>query len=80
MEITAAVAAQKMAFRSFSGPIRWQGEYTLEPADGDATRLSQQGTLEFTGLWRLISPFVGTEIKNAEIKELEKLKAAAERP
>ena len=78
LELTEVVADQKMAFRTFSGPVRWQGEYRLEPADGRATRLSQHGTLEFTGLWRLLGPFVGAEIKSGEIKELERLKAAVE--
>lgn len=68
---------RRMGFRTYSGPIRWQGQYLLEPAAG-GTSLSQEGTLEFTGLWRLLEPFVGGEIKTGEIKELEKLKAAAE--
>lgn len=79
LALTDVVAGERMAFKTFSGPIRWQGEYRLEPADGGATRLSQHGTLEFTGLWRLLGPFVGGEIRSGEIKELEKLKAAAER-
>jgi hypothetical protein len=68
----------RMAFSTYSGPIRWRGQYLLKPAAG-GTSLSQEGTLEFTGLWRLLEPFVGGEIKTGEIKELDKLKAAAER-
>jgi hypothetical protein len=68
---------RRMAFRSFSGPIRWTGEYRLEPA-GAGTEVSQVGRLEFTGLWRLLEPLVGAEISRGEVKELERLKAAAE--
>ena len=68
----------RMAFNTYSGPIRWQGQYLLKPADGGGTVLSQEGTLEFTGLWRLVQPLVGAEIRSGEIKELEKLKAVVE--
>lgn len=77
LELTAVEAGRRMAFRSFSGPIRWDGEYLLSPS-GDGTELSQEGRLAFTGLWRLVEPLVGAEIKSGEIKELERLKAVVE--
>lgn len=77
LEITAVEAGRRMAFTTRSGPIQWDGEYRLEPA-GDGTALSQEGRLRFRGLWRLIEPLVGAEISRAEVKELERLKAAAE--
>jgi hypothetical protein len=78
IELTGVEVNRRMAWKSFSGPIDWEGEYLLQPADGDGATLSQHGTLVFHGMWRLLEPFVGAEIKSAEIKELEKLKAAAE--
>ena len=51
----------------------------MAPADGMGTRLSQRGTLRFTGLWRLVEPIVGAEIRRDEVAELEKLKAILER-
>ena len=77
LELTAVEDGRRMAFRSFSGPIRWDGEYRLAPT-GSGTDLSQQGRLTFTGLWRIIEPIVGAEISRSEVKELEKLKAAVE--
>ena len=77
LELTAVEPARRMAWTSYSGPVRWTGEYRLAPS-GTGTDLRQEGTLTFTGLWRLVEPFVGAEIKSGEIKELEKLKAAAE--
>ena len=77
LELTAVETDRLMAWRTYSGPIRWTGEYRLA-ADGEGTALSQQGELVFTGLWRLAEPLVGAEIRTAEIKELDKLKAAAE--
>ena len=77
LELTAVEAGRQMAWRSFSGPIRWEGEYRLTPS-GDGTELSQEGRLQFTGLWRLIEPLVGAEIRSGEVKELEKIKALVE--
>jgi polyketide cyclase/dehydrase/lipid transport protein len=79
LEMTSVVAGSRMAFKTFSGPIDWQGEYRLEPVDGGMTRISQHGTLKFSGLWRLLAPFIGAEIKSGEIKELERLKAVVEK-
>jgi uncharacterized protein YndB with AHSA1/START domain len=78
MEYTTVDPGRRVAFRTFSGPIRWDGEYRLSPSGAGGTELSQEGTLTFTGLWRLAEPLVGGEIKNGEVKELEKLKAAVE--
>jgi len=77
LEISALERDERMAFRSFSGPIRWEGEYRLRPS-GTGTELSQEGRLVFTGVWRLVQPFIGGEIERGEIKELERLKAVVE--
>jgi hypothetical protein len=77
LEITAIEQDRRMAWTSFSGPIRWQGEYLLEPSEG-GTVVSQEGTLAFSGLWRLLEPIAGAEIRSGEEKELEKLKAIVE--
>lgn len=77
LEITALEQDRRMAWTTFSGPIGWTGEYRLEPS-GEATLVSQKGTLTFTGLWRLVEPIAGAEIQRGEEKELEKLKAVVE--
>jgi hypothetical protein len=78
LELTAVEVDRRMAFRTVSGPIDWTGEYRLAPGAAGGTELSQSGTLQFGGLWRLLEPIVGAEIKGGEIKELEKLRAVAE--
>ena len=77
LEITELVQDQRMAWRTLYGPIKWSGEYNLEPS-GTGTVVSQRGTLTFTGLWRLAEPMAGAEIQKGEEKELEKLKAVVE--
>lgn len=78
LEISALEPGRRMAFQSYSGPIRWDGEYRLQPGAAGGTELSQEGRLVFTGLWRLLEPMAGAEMKRGEIKELEKLKAVVE--
>ena len=39
-----------MAFDTYSGPIRWQGEYLLAPTDSGGTDVDYRGTMVFTGL------------------------------
>jgi hypothetical protein len=78
LELGPVEPGRRMGFRSFSGPIRWDGEYRLAGTASGGTEVSQQGRLTFTGLWRLIEPLAGAEISRGEVKELERLKAAAE--
>jgi uncharacterized protein YndB with AHSA1/START domain len=78
LELTALEPNRRMSWTTFSGPIGWQGDYVLEPAGEGGTKLSQDGSLTFHGLWRLLEPLVGAEIRSGEVKELERLKAVAE--
>jgi len=78
LELESVEPGRHMAFRSFSGPIRWDGEYRLVANDAGGTVVSQEGRLTFSGLWRLLEPLVGAEISRGEVKELERLKAAVE--
>jgi uncharacterized protein YndB with AHSA1/START domain len=78
LELAAVEPSRRMAFTTYSGPIRWDGEYRLAPAAGGGTDVSQEGRLQFTGPWRLLEPLIGAEISRAEVKELERLKAVVE--
>ena len=77
LDMTAVEPGRRVAWKSFSGPIRWTGEYNLTPTDL-GTELGQNGHLEFTGFWRAVEGLVGAEIKSGEVKELEKLKSVIE--
>ena len=82
LELSAVEPPSRLAFTTVSqGGIRWDGEYRLQPTpDGMGSRLGQQGTLRFSGLWHLAEPIVGAEIKRNELAELEKLKKVLETP
>jgi hypothetical protein len=79
LELGPVAPGERMAFRSFSGPVRWDGEYRLAATSSGGTEVSQVGRLTFTGAWRLVEPLVGAEISKGEVKELERLKVAVER-
>ncbi len=78
LELIAVEPGGLLAFRSFSGPIGWDGEYRLVAVGDGSTEISQEGRLTFSGAWRLLEPMVGAEIKTGEIKELETLKSVIE--
>ena len=78
LELSRVEQGRLLAFKSFSGPIRWDGEYRLASTDGGNTVVSQDGRLTFSGAWRLIEPLVAGEISRGEIKELERLKTVVE--
>jgi hypothetical protein len=79
LEMTDVTPPRRMAFKSFSGPIGWEGEYRLEPSGEGGTKLSQEGALTFKGLWRVLQSIVGAEISRGEVKELERIKAVVEK-
>lgn len=80
LEISSLEPNARMAFITVSnGGIQWEGAYDLTPADG-GTRVRQQGMLRFRGLWRVLEPMIGAEIKHGEIAELERLKKVVEGP
>jgi hypothetical protein len=78
LETSAFEPNARMAFTTVStGGIQWEGAYDLMPAD-DGTRVRQQGMLRFGGLWRVLEPIIGAEIKRGELAELERLKQVVE--
>ena len=77
LQIMAVDFGRRLAFRSYSGPVAWNGEYNLADKGDGSTTVSQKGQLTVKGLWRLL-PFAGGEIKRGEIRELLRLKTVME--
>jgi hypothetical protein len=66
LEIAAVEDARRLAFVTIGrGPISWTGEYRVEPLGESGSRVRQAGELRFHGLWRLLEPIVGAEIRTA---------------
>jgi len=69
---------RKMAYKTYSGPIDWQGEYLLEPTQDGGTVVTHEGSMRFHGLWRLAEPLVGAELSRNGAKEMDRMKVAVE--
>jgi hypothetical protein len=78
LHISTLEFGHKLAFRSYSGPITWKGEYNLAEDGNGATTVSQKGELNFNGRWRLWQPFAGGQIRRGEVQELLRLKTLVE--
>ncbi|MGH2973469.1 MAG: SRPBCC family protein [Solirubrobacterales bacterium] len=79
VEIAALETDRRFAWITVSkGGIQWDGAYRLEPAGPSGSKLSQAGTLRFTGVWRLLESMIGSEIRKGEAAELVKLKTVVE--
>jgi hypothetical protein len=78
LQVSTLDFGRKLAFRSYSGPISWKGEYNLAADGNGATTVSQNGELKFKGLWRLCQPFAGGQIRRGEVQELLRLKTLVE--
>jgi hypothetical protein len=78
IQISALEVGQRLAFRAYSGPIKWEGQYDLKEDGAGSTTVSQKGQLKFKGLWRLWQPIAGGQIKRGEVAELVRLKERVE--
>ena len=78
LHISTLEFGRKLAFRSYSGPLSWKGEYTLVEDGNGATTVSQKGEMNFNGRWRLWQPFAGGQIRRGEVQELLRLKQVVE--
>ena len=77
--VSKSIPAHRIAWR-MEGESPFIGEVTLdlEPLGPDRTRAVWSGGIGLTGWWRLIEPFLGTEVRAGEACELRRLKAALE--
>jgi hypothetical protein len=80
LEMIAVDQDRRMAFKTYSGPIDWAGEYVLEPTADGGSSVDHKGTMTFHGLWRLFEPIVGGELARGGAQEMERMKAAVEGP
>jgi uncharacterized membrane protein len=75
-EVTDFEPSRRLAFRAIAGPVRPEGSYELEDADG-GTRVTF--TLRFTphGFSRLMAPMVARTMR-AEVDQLDRLREVLE--
>jgi hypothetical protein len=78
LQVSAIDFGHRLAFKTYSGPINWEGEYNLAEDGKGSTTVSQKGSFRFKGVWRLWQPFAGGQIKRGEVQELQRLKTRME--
>jgi uncharacterized membrane protein len=76
-EVTAFEPDRRIAFRAIAGPVRPTGEYRFSP-EGDGTRLSLALDATLTGWKRLVMGRAVQSTMEAEVRNLERLKAILE--
>jgi uncharacterized protein YndB with AHSA1/START domain len=76
-EITAFEPDRRIAFRAIAGPVRPTGEYRFEP-EGDGTTVSLGLDATLTGWKRLLMGRAVQSTMEAEVRNLETLKAILE--
>jgi uncharacterized membrane protein len=75
-EVTAYEEDSHIAFRTLSGPVRPEGAYRFEDADG-ATRVTFSLTAELKGAQKLMSPMVAGSMRS-QVEALPSLKRLLE--
>jgi uncharacterized protein YndB with AHSA1/START domain len=80
LEVTALEPARLLAFRSVSGPASWTGEYRFEATgDGRGTLVTAEGSVRLTGFYSAFEGMAAPELRRGIDRQLEALKAVAER-
>jgi hypothetical protein len=75
-EVTAYEADTLLAFRTLAGPVRPEGSYRFEDADG-ATRVTFSLNANLRGAQKLMAPIVGKSMRN-QVGALDDLKRVLE--
>jgi uncharacterized membrane protein len=75
-EVTAYQDGTLLAFRTLAGPVRPEGSYRFEDADG-GTRVTFSLNASLRGAQKLMAPMVGKSMRN-QVAALHKLKRVLE--
>lgn len=77
MEVVLLEPERRITMRTVESTyFSWQGTFTLESTEG-GTRVTSGGEYRFHGLWRLLEPVLGNEIRKGEQSELARIEQAA---
>ena len=76
-EITGFEPERRIDFRAIAGPVRPQGTYRLESADG-GTRVTFALRCDLRGAKKLMAPLVGRTMRS-EVAQLERLREELEK-
>jgi hypothetical protein len=73
-EITEMVADKTLVMKTAQGPFPMETTYQFEPIDDTTTRMTLRNRGKPTGFAKLLSPFIVRMMRNANKKDLKKLR------
>ncbi len=79
MEITEYEANRRLGiWTMIPGAMQFKATWIFEPDGPTKTRIVESGEAGMLGFWKLLEPLFAGELKNGEVKELEKIKTLLE--
>ena len=79
-EIVEMVPERRIVMRTGAGKFPMETSYAWEDASGGMTRMTLRNRTELTGIIKLFGPFLERSIRNANRKDLLRLKQILEQP
>lgn len=77
-EIKEYEPGKKLVMRTAQGPFPMETTYTFQSLDENLTRMTLRNTGNPTGFSKVISPFMATMMRRANMKDLKKIKSIQE--
>ncbi|MCM3724771.1 SRPBCC family protein [Neobacillus cucumis] len=78
-EVVEFVPNHKLVMRTADGPFPMETTYIWESIDNNGTRMTLRNSGNPTGFSKLFTPFIGSMMKKANKKDLEKIKYILEK-